>query len=32
MMDDMEHQCYCEWFDHTTKQNPPQLDLIGMIL
>jgi len=29
IIDDMEYACYCQWFDHVTKQNPPQLDLIG---
>ena len=29
-MDDMEHECYCQWFDHVTRQSPPRLDLIGM--
>ncbi|CAI8019917.1 Thymidine kinase 2, mitochondrial [Geodia barretti] len=28
VMDDMEHECYCQWFDLVTRQSPPQLDLI----
>ncbi|CAI8026029.1 Thymidine kinase 2, mitochondrial [Geodia barretti] len=24
----MEHECYCQWFDHVTRQSPPRLDLI----
>lgn len=29
IIDDMEYSCYCQWFDYITRQNPPQLDLIG---
>ena len=32
VLDDMEHSCYCQLFDHITQQNPPQLDLIGMYM
>ena len=29
LMDDGEFACYCRWFDHLMKVDPPQLDLIG---
>ena len=28
LMDDMEYNCYCEWFDHVVQRAPPPLDLI----
>ena len=29
LMDDLEYQCYTEWFDFLMKDSRPQLDLIG---
>lgn len=30
VLDDMEYGCYCQWFDHVLKKDPPQVDLIGI--
>lgn len=29
VLDDMEYECYKQWFDHIMKMEPPHLDLIG---
>ena len=29
LMDDMEYNCYLQWFDYLITNNKPQLDLIG---
>ena len=29
ILDDMEYECYCQWFDHMLKKDPPHIDLIG---
>lgn len=28
VLDDMEYGCYCQWFDHILKKDPPHIDLI----
>lgn len=30
VLDDMEYECYCQWFDHIVKKDRPQIDLIGI--
>lgn len=30
VLDDMEYECYCQWFDHILKKEPPHIDLIGI--
>lgn len=29
VLDNTEYACYCRWFDHIIKTNPPKIDLIG---